>query len=164
VSNSFSGGGDELDLTNGGTEVFVDVLMLAVSSVARAEWHVRFAGLLAWQDQFVRGRGMVGFDLAEIHWGTSPAEQEENRAFVLEVIELALRRHRWEELSYDPPFAEAYLRRFRGMVAGFAPSAGGPRAERPTMPDDDIVVASCVRHRVLAPLPEYRECVFCTRG
>jgi hypothetical protein len=164
VANSFSGGGGELDLSNGGTEVFVDVLVLAVSSVARAEWHVRFAGLLAWQDQSVRGRGMVGFDLAEVHWGADPGERAANRAFVLEVVELALRRHRWDELSYDPPFAEAYLGRFRDMVAGFEPSAGVRSAERPTSPDDDIVIASCVRHRVLAPLPEYRECVFCLRG
>ncbi|MFF8659681.1 hypothetical protein [Streptomyces huasconensis] len=38
MGNVFKGSGQHLDLSNGGTEVFIDVLMLAVSDLAEAEW------------------------------------------------------------------------------------------------------------------------------
>lgn len=69
--NVFDGGdGRHLRLTNGGTAVFVDVLMLAVSALAHEPWDFRFAALLTLQDQNVMGRGVVGFGLAELDWGT----------------------------------------------------------------------------------------------
>ncbi|OEJ56709.1 hypothetical protein BGM19_00175 [Streptomyces agglomeratus] len=68
--NVFDGGdGQHLEMTNGGTAVFVDVLMLAVSTLAHEPWDFRFAALLTLQDQNVMGRGVVGFDLAELDWG-----------------------------------------------------------------------------------------------
>jgi hypothetical protein len=69
VANIFSGGGRKLDLSNGGTEAFVEVLMLAVSGLASEAWHLRFAALLILQDQNVMGRGAVGFHLEEVDWG-----------------------------------------------------------------------------------------------
>ncbi|MHC0431719.1 hypothetical protein ACX6XY_16280 [Streptomyces sp. O3] len=65
MSNIFSGDSHDLDLSNGATAVFVDVLMLAVSDLASEDWDFRFAALLTLQDQNVMGRGAVGFDLAE---------------------------------------------------------------------------------------------------
>lgn len=74
--NVFEGGdGRYLEMTNGGTAVFVDVLMLAVSALAREPWDFRFAALLTLQDQNVMGRGVVGFDLAELDWGDTPQER-----------------------------------------------------------------------------------------
>ena len=51
-----------------------------------------------------------------------------NKDFVLRTVDLALSRHRWDELGYDPPFAQDYLRRFRRMVEGFDPSTAVPRS------------------------------------
>ncbi|MCX4676427.1 hypothetical protein OG413_14125 [Streptomyces sp. NBC_01433] len=62
------------EMTNGGTAVFVDVLALAVSTLAHEPWDFRFAALLTLQDQNVMGRGVVGFDLAELDWGDTPQE------------------------------------------------------------------------------------------
>ncbi|GHH43213.1 hypothetical protein [Streptomyces candidus] len=45
--------GQRLELSNGGTEVFIDVLMLAVSDLADEAWDYRFAALLTLQDQHV---------------------------------------------------------------------------------------------------------------
>jgi hypothetical protein len=154
----------DVDMSNGGTEVFVEVMMLAVSAMARREWDFRFAARIARMDQTTMGRGTVGFDLAELDWGTNPAEHNRAKDFVLRVTDLAICRHRWDELGYEPPFAEHYLRAFRRMVAAFDTSTA-TRPDRNRFLDfDELVVASCVRHRVLAPLPYYRECVFCTRG
>ncbi|MGW7101007.1 hypothetical protein [Streptomyces sp. NPDC054838] len=165
MSNFFRGGsGRVLDLGNSATAVFVDVLVLAVSTLAREPWHFRFAALLTLQDQSVMGRGAVGFDLGGLDWGDTPRERAAAKDFLLRVVDLALGRHRWEELSYEPARAEGYLLEFRSLVEGFAPeSADSP--ERKVMPDaDEAACASCVRHRVLDALPWWQGCVFCTAG
>ncbi|MFD4247535.1 hypothetical protein ACFWP3_39020 [Streptomyces sp. NPDC058525] len=162
--NVFEGAdGRQLEMTNGGTAVFVDVLTLAVSTLAREPWDFRFAALLTRQDQNVMGRGMVGFGLAELDWGDTPQERAAAKGFLLRVLDLALSRHRWEELTYEPPRAEGYLRTYRTMVLDFDPAAA--RTGAGVLPGpDQAAVASCVRHRVLGGLPVWEDCVFCTAG
>jgi hypothetical protein len=162
MGNTISGGGRDLYMSNGGTEVFVEVLMLAVSALACREWDFRFAGLIARRDQVVFGLGAVGFDLEEIDWGVPPAEHAVNKEFVLSTVDLALSRHRWDELGYDPPFAEGYLRDFRQMVEAFDPSTAVPDP-RIFPATEDVTPFSCARHRVLVPLLAYPACVFCGR-
>ncbi|WP_141746899.1 hypothetical protein [Streptomyces agglomeratus] len=77
--------------------------------------------------------------------------------------DLALSRHRWEELTYEPPRAEGYLRTYRAMVEEFNP--GTARAGTGTLlSPQEAAMASCVRHRVLNALPLWETCVFCTAG
>ncbi|WP_406189764.1 hypothetical protein OH791_25375 [Streptomyces anulatus] len=162
--NMFHGGhGRYLEMTNGGTAVFVDVLMLAVSALAHDPWDFRFAALLTLQDQNVMGRGVVGFDLADLDWGDTPQERAAAKSFLLRVLDLALSRHRWEELSYEPPRAEGYLRMYRSMVEEFDPATAKAGAHVLPGPQD-AARASCVRHRVLGALPFWEACVFCTDG
>ena len=157
----FGAGDDDLYLSNGATAVFVDVLALAVSSLAEGEWEHRFAALVALQDQNLMGRGAVGFDLAGLDWGATAGERAAAKAFVLDVLDLAARHHRWEELDYEPPFAEGYVRRFREIVASFDPAGADP-GDDAELPDSPLV-ACCVRHRVLSGLPYWEGCVFCHR-
>ncbi|WP_030673541.1 hypothetical protein [Streptomyces rimosus] len=163
MGNTFGGGGEEsLYLSNGGTEAFIDVLMPAVSDLADDEWDYRFAALLTLQDQSVMGHGAVGFDLQDIAWGSIAVERARAKDFVLRAITLASSRHRWSELSYDPPFALDYLRRFKAMVESFVPSddvhlVGGFPGP------DERAVASCPQHRVLSALPRWEGCFLCTR-
>lgn len=152
----------DVDMSNGGTEVFVEVMMLAVSALARREWDFRFAARIAGMDQTTMGRGAVGFNLAELDWGANSAEHIYAKDFVLRVADLAIRHHRWDELGYEPPFAEHYLRAFHAMVTAFDTSTATTPDRNRFLDFNELVVASCVRHHVLAPLPEYRECVFCT--
>ncbi|MEV7405379.1 hypothetical protein AB0N93_33925 [Streptomyces sp. NPDC091267] len=168
--NVFEGGGGRfLEMTNGGTAVFVDVLMLAVSALAAEPWDFRFAALLTLQDQSVMGRGVVGFGLADLDWGDTPGERAEAKGFLLRVLDLALSRHRWEELTYEPSRVEGYLRTYRAMLEEFDPAtATATAAGRPgtgVMPGPrEAARASCVRHRVLDALPFWEACVFCTAG
>ncbi|MFD5933077.1 hypothetical protein [Streptomyces sp. NPDC060333] len=162
--NGFEGGdGRYMEMTNGGTAVFEYVLMLAVSSLAREPWDFRFAALLTLQDQNVMGRGVVGFDLAELDWGDTPQERAAAKDFLLRVLELALSRHRWEELTYEPPRAEGYLRTHRAMVRDFDPATATAGAGVLPAPDE-AAMGLCVRHRVLDGLPFWEACVFCTAG
>ncbi|MEU9179906.1 hypothetical protein AB0C90_24195 [Streptomyces sp. NPDC048550] len=162
--NVFDGGdGKYLEMTNGGTAVFLDVLMLAVSALAHETWDFRFAALLTLQDQNVMGRGVVGFGLAELDWGDTPQEAAAAKDFLLRVLDLALTRHRWEELTYEPPRVEGYLRTYRAMVEEFDPATA--RAGSCVLPGpQEAAMASCVRHRVLDALPFWEACVFCTAG
>ncbi|MFH8786910.1 hypothetical protein [Streptomyces roseoverticillatus] len=163
-SGSGSGStGDDLCLSNGGTAAFLDALWLAVSDLARRPWDFRFAAFLALRDQNVMGRGVVGFDLEDIDWGGTPAERARAKDFVLRVIDLALERHRWDELTYEPPYVPGYLRRYRAMVEAFTPPPR-PAGEDVFPGPDAAVTASCVRHRVLDALPYWEGCVFCTGG
>ncbi|MFJ2595058.1 hypothetical protein [Streptomyces erythrochromogenes] len=177
--NTFRGSdGRQLEMTNGGTAVFVDVLVLAVSTLAREPWDFRFAALLTLQDQNVMGRGVVGFGLAERDWGDTPQERAAAKDFLLRVLDLALSRHRWDEPTYEPPRAEGYLRTHRAMVEAFDPEPAGaetvvrtadggrrPAAGRRGLPGpDEAAMASCTAHRVLDALPFREGCVFCTEG
>ncbi|TXS71042.1 hypothetical protein [Streptomyces sp. sk2.1] len=163
MGNDFGGGSRTLYLTNGGTEVFVDVLMLAVSDLAGTVWEHRFAALLCRQDQWAMGRGAVGFDLEDIDWGRSPQERDAAKDFVLRVLDLALRRHRWDELDYDPPFIEDSLRRYREMVEAFDPAdVDAEERDRSRFPTpEEAATAMCVRHRVLSAPAWWEDCVFC---
>ncbi|MCC3773327.1 hypothetical protein [Streptomyces sp. UNOB3_S3] len=162
MSNTFSGGDYDLNLNNNATAVFIDLLILAVSDLVRAPWDFRFAALLTLQDQNIMGRGMVGFDLEDIDWGATPRERARNKEFVLRTVGLALSRHRWEELRYEPARAPGYLRDFHSMVQAFEPP------DRPGTATDfpgphEAAMASCVQHRVLNALPHWDACIFCTQ-
>ncbi|QEU96892.1 hypothetical protein [Streptomyces kanamyceticus] len=162
MGNVFAGGERSLYLSNGGTEVFVDVLMLAVSDLADDVWDHRFAALLTLQDQNVMGRGAVGFDLRDIAWGASAADRARSKDFVLRATALALSGHRWDELGYEPPFARDYLRQFTYMVTSFVPTEG-PDPGMGLPGPDDRAVASCARHRILSALPHWQGCFLCNR-
>lgn len=58
--------------------------------------------------------GAVGFDLAEIAWTKDGFAQQ--KRFVLEMIDLAQGRHRWETLSYEAAFAPEQLVELRALV------------------------------------------------
>jgi hypothetical protein len=147
-------------MSNGSTAVFVQVLMLAVSDLVDQPWDYRFAGFLNLRDQNVVGGGTVGFDLADVNWGTSPQQCVRSKDFVLRVTRLALTRHRWAELGFDPPFTEDKLREFQAMVKAYVPSPR-PTAGRRFPGPDEAARASCVRHRVLNGHPYWAGCVFC---
>ncbi|MEV6757002.1 hypothetical protein [Streptomyces sp. NPDC051214] len=161
MGNVFSDATESLYLSNGGTAVFVNVLMLAVSDLVDDEWDYRFASLLSLQDQNMMGRGAVGFDLRDIAWGTTDSERVRSKEFVLRATALALSGHRWSELDYEPPFARDYLRQFQAMVESFEPT-GEVRRAGDFPGADERAVASCALHRILSALPYWEGCFLCT--
>ncbi|MET9535385.1 hypothetical protein ABZY02_33355 [Streptomyces sp. NPDC006649] len=161
VGNVFGGGEQSLYLSNSGTEVFIDVLMLAVSDLADDVWDYRFAALLTLQDQNMMGRGAVGFDLQDIAWGATPRSRARSKDFVLRATALALSRHRWNELGYEPPFARRYLSQFKAMVEAF-PTVGDTHLVGAFPGPDERAMASCSQHRILSALPHWEGCFLCT--
>jgi hypothetical protein len=107
---------DELKLSNGGTDVFFDVLTLAGCDLAETAWEQHL--VLHFSDGHRLGRGTDGFDLSEIPWTANWRAEKE---FFLRLIDTAASRHGWDRLSYDPPYAAHWLTVYRAMTAGFTP-------------------------------------------
>jgi hypothetical protein len=55
-------------LMNQGFDVFLSVLQFALSDLATSPWQRALAQWVAWHDQNLVGRGVVGFDLEDIAW------------------------------------------------------------------------------------------------
>lgn len=100
MGNCITFGKASLKMSNGLTAVFIDVLTLAGSRLARTEDEKRLVVWLAEKDQSVVGIGTVGFDIREMPWNTE--RFEENKRFLLNVTEAAENRTAWDKLSYQP--------------------------------------------------------------
>jgi hypothetical protein len=149
VGNRFTAYGSaseltELRLSNGGTDVFFDVLTLAGCDLAGTPWQQNL--VLHFADGHRLGMGMSGFDLSDLPWTENwPAE----KAFFLRLIDLAASQHGWSELRYDPPYAVTWLAAYRAMVAGFvpAPKTEPGRADWRTAPRAEWL-ARCRSHNL----------------
>ncbi len=122
ITNEKAGDDCYLKLSNGATSVLISVLVLSGSDLATSRssiWEKQLITWLAEKDQDIFGIGVVGFDLADIAWQTENFAAQ--KAFLLGVIDLALTRHRWQILDYDPPHALDYLQNFRKLVERYLP-------------------------------------------
>lgn len=106
ISADKLGDPSHLRMSNGSMTVLATALLLAGSDLAKSPWEIDLVRFLAERDQDVFGLGMVGFDLADIAWTRDGFAEQ--KCFLLEMIDLAQRRHRWETLSYDPAHGDAF--------------------------------------------------------
>ncbi len=107
-----STGGDCISITNGGTDVLINVLTLACAARAKTESEKRLAVWIAEHDQTI-GRGIVGFDLDAMPW--DPETFESDRRFMVDVIDTASLKTGWELLCYSPneDYVTVWLRWFK---------------------------------------------------
>jgi hypothetical protein len=108
---------DEFQLSNGATYVLVSVLILAGSDTATTPWEQELVTWISEHDQSVFGTGVVGFDIDRIAWRKDDFIAQ--KAFVLRMVDLALARRRWDVLSYDPPYAQDHLAKFRQLIDAY---------------------------------------------
>lgn len=108
-----------LSMSNGGTSVFISVLVLSGSRMASNQREKELVVWLAEHDQGVVGIGTVGFDISEIPWTKENFKQEKD--FMLKVIEGALSKIGWDMLSYTPneEFIQYYLSKFKELIRDF---------------------------------------------
>ncbi len=59
---------DDLNMSNGGTSVFINVLCLSGGRLAETESQKHFMVFLAEKNQNVCGIGTVGFDIVDMPW------------------------------------------------------------------------------------------------
>jgi hypothetical protein len=108
----------EVMMSIGMTSVFLDVLLLSGSDLARTDAEVATVVSLAERDQSIVGLGIVGFDVSELGWASD--RFAEHKAFLLRIVDTAMVGHRWDVLD-DEPTPDRLL----SCLAEFANSLSG---------------------------------------
>ena len=105
-----------LKMSNGGTSVFINVLCLSGGRFAETESQKRFMVFLAEKNQYICGLGTVDFDIVEMPW--NKASFDDDKAFMLRVIDGAKQKIGWETLRYKPneEFVIEYLETFKKLI------------------------------------------------
>ncbi len=151
--NSKSCGRGLLQMSNGLTDVFVNVLVLSGSALAKTVSEKRLIVWLAEKDQSRVGAGTVDFDLWEMPWDSNTFE--EDRAFLLRVVSGAKERLGWEKLDYRPNEDMLFLclDHFSELISGLAQIQPGALEEWLAESDPSDPVMSgfprCSRHQTL---------------
>ena len=106
---------DRIHMSNGATDVFINVLALSGSALAKTTQEKRLIVWLSEKDQKV-GRGTVGFDVVEMPWQKETFAND--KAFMLRVIEAAENKLDWEKLDYtpNPDYILHNLRQFKKFI------------------------------------------------
>lgn len=89
-----------LIMSNGLTDVFIDVLALSGSQIAHTVDEKRLIVWLSEKDQSKVGGGTIGFDICEMPWNAETFA--ENKLFLITVVEHAKKKAGWEYLDYSP--------------------------------------------------------------
>lgn len=106
-------------MSNGLTDVFIQVLSINASHLAQTDAEIDFAIWIASHDQAIQGRGMVGFDISALPWSIENFEAE--KKFLLRAVDSAKAKHYWDMLGYEPR-EETVLRsleKFRELIEDF---------------------------------------------
>ncbi len=91
---------DELCMSNGLTDVFINVLTLSGSQLAKTVEEKQLIVWLSEKNQQTVGYGTVGFDIVEMPWSKSKFKEEQ--IFLIKVIKAAEQKMGWEKLDYTP--------------------------------------------------------------
>lgn len=90
---------DGLCMSNGLTDVFINVLLLSGSKLAKTVSEKRMVVWLAEKDQTL-GIGTVGFDICDMPWSIDTFD--EDKMFIIKIIEEAKNKSDWKKLDYIP--------------------------------------------------------------
>ena len=103
-------------MSNGATAVFINVLCLSGGRLAETDSRKRLMVFLAEKNQRACGIGTVGFDIVEMPWDKSSFD--EDKAFMLNVIDGAKNKLGWETLDYEPDekIIFGFLDEFRKLI------------------------------------------------
>lgn len=120
MSNIVYFGDNDLLMSNGLTDVFLNVLVLSGSRIAVSDSEKRFAVWLAERDQSKAGGGTVGFEITEMPW--NKADYSECKAFLLNAVKFAEQRLGWETLDYSPNENTLFpaLKKFAELITDFS--------------------------------------------
>lgn len=121
ISNDKGGRDLSFSMSNGYTTVVLAAILVAGSELAENRWQKLLMVWLAEHDQSIFGSGTVGFDLDEIAWTKENFAKE--KSFLLDAVELAQKKHRWEVLGYSPgPKTGAFLKQFADLLDTYLPT------------------------------------------
>ncbi len=119
ITNNRFNKNDYIKISNGATDVLIDVLVLSGTSLAQTRWQKESVIFLSLNDQEIRGQGCVGFDISDLGWELDNFEKQ--LKFLLKVIDSALKKTNWEMLKYKPDEKKVFhnLRRLEEMIINY---------------------------------------------
>ena len=105
-----------LHMSNGGTSMLINILCLSGGRLAETDSQKRLMVYLSEKNQSICGLGTVGFDIVDMPWDKDSFD--EDKAFMLKVIEGAEHKLGWDTLGYEPneEFVHSYLDTFRKLI------------------------------------------------
>ena len=120
MSNLIGSNSESFIISNGLTDVFINVLVLSGSRLAETVDEKRLIVWLAEKDQSKVGMGTVGFDIGEMPWNADSFG--ESKTFLLNVIHGAENRLGWETLDYSPNEEMIFpvLKKFAELISVFS--------------------------------------------
>jgi hypothetical protein len=123
LTNKHVPGTAPVRMSNGLTSVLLDVLCLAACRHAASDWEKRLAYFLVQHDQSRIGLGMADLDVAQFGW--TAANFEDEKRFVVAVVDAALTKSGWARLGFEPRLDSIIptLEKLREMVVAFPASA-----------------------------------------
>lgn len=149
--------GERISMSNGLTSVFIDVLGLSGTHLAKTAAEKRMIVWFLEKDQSAVGWGAVGFDVSEMPWADT--DFDDMKRFMLDVIEGARRKDGWGFLDYQPnedllfPCLDQFYKLISDMDLSMFNQEAARKWLHDTMdvPDDPIVCGypRCPKHPVL---------------
>lgn len=127
---------ESFSMSNGGTDAFLNVLLISGSPLAKTISQKRLLVWLAEKDQIV-SRGNSGFDIINMPW--EPDTFDDDKTFLISVINAALEHKNWELLDYSPnsEIIDCYLEQFKALVAAVTPQIINKAALHDWLSDKD---------------------------
>lgn len=106
---------DSMKMSNGGMDVFINILALSGSELAATDNEKRMIVYLSEKDQII-GQGVVGFHITDMPWDKDTFSQD--KEFIIKVIHGARNRLGWERLEYEPKeeIISRYLDNFERLI------------------------------------------------
>ncbi|MFD3506166.1 hypothetical protein [Nocardia sp. NPDC058666] len=135
--------GVEVNMNNGSTDVFCDVIALAGSPLARTTWQQNL--VLHFCDTSRASRGFAGFDLDDLPW---TADHRAEQDFFLDLLDRATARTAWHHLTYTPAI-DHHLAAFTHLLTAFRPTPTPPSPLGDwTTPPNPSSLELCTHHPV----------------
>ncbi len=110
-----------LQMNNGLTAVFIETICLAGAGLANQNYQKDLMIWFAQRDAAILGAGFTGFDISDIIW--SREQFDEQKHFLLGVIEAVFDKENWQYLSYQPNEKLLFheMENFKQMISTFQP-------------------------------------------
>ena len=145
---------ESFSMSNRGTDAFLNVLLISGSPLAKTINQKQLLVWLAEKDQVI-SRGNSGFDITDMPWNVDTFDDD--KAFLISVINAALEHKKWELLDYSPnsEIVDSYLEQFKALVTAVTPQIINKAALHDWLSDkdsDDPVncgFPKCKRHGVM---------------
>lgn len=144
-----------VEMSNGLTDVFIDVLVISGSKSAQTIDEKRLIVWLAEKEQSKVGIGTVGFDICDMPWNKDAFA--ENKEFLLKIIEAAKSKEGRELLGYKPneELLLPCLNKFSRLISKTESRDVNPEALKEWLaaaePSDPVITGfpKCPKHGVL---------------